>query len=265
MRLGFYFKSRPLSFNDWEDGYNDSEDDVENLIFPNFLTERNFEKLLIHDKINLIKSIIFNSKIEKGLKEIFLYEENKPFEEEKEKYKDIWQGLLDRRGKLDNLDLNSNPAYDDDYTLGARIWDGYLKLMDELLKLETKANELKILANKKREKTSPKFYKNFNEIFVSKDWPKYVNALAKTYPPLIDQNNKYIGKERGDKGAVASWFWELKDLHIIIGSISRPNLAYIINNEIEGFNIYKDGRTFSNLSDDYIEIYQKQLKKLVGL
>lgn len=77
-------------------------------------------------------------------------------------------------------------------------------------------------------------------LFIVKDWELYVDVLTKCKNPLLlKENNKYkfIGKNSGDRGIIASWFNYLKKEGKIAGSFLRDDIADILTKEILNYSI----------------------------
>lgn len=132
MRLEHYLKNTSVEFNDWEPTYSVHEHQVEKFLFTDFLLEKEFTQLSNFDKIETLNALINYSNIAKGLSEIDYLEKQKAYGEESLEYTDKWKGILDRRGKVFSGDLNSNIYEDNDYIIGARIWDGYVIIKEYL-------------------------------------------------------------------------------------------------------------------------------------
>ena len=112
-------------------------------------------------------------------------------------------------------------------------------------------------------KTNPK---KFTDIFVDPNKVDfYVNALAKTTPQLVSNTGNFVGKPRGHKGVIASWIIELQHKGLINNSINREKLACVLNNEINGLDISKDGRILSLYSKLYETSFKSQLLKITNL
>lgn len=90
--------------------------------------------------------------------------------------------------------------------------------------------------------------KEFADIFVNSDWRKFISALEKSDPKLINSNWEFIGKPRSHKGVICSWISYLQSKGEINGKINRSELANVLNNEIKYLDIGKDGKTFTNFS-----------------
>lgn len=91
----------------------------------------------------------------------------------------------------------------------------------------------------------------FEDIFLQKDWRKYVDAFKKTTPPLLNDRLEFIGNRKKHIGVICGWFYYLKNQGIINANCSRSTLAAILNNEIKDFNMGRDGKTFDNPSMEY--------------
>lgn len=101
-----------------------------------------------------------------------------------------------------------------------------------------------------------------DEIFVNKDSQKYIDALKNTIPPLIDSNQKFIGKPMKHKGVICSWFKQLQTEGILSQSINRSQMAELLNNAFENLNLGKGGKTFDNYSKEYALNFKEQLINL---
>ncbi|EMR02527.1 hypothetical protein [Cesiribacter andamanensis] len=99
----------------------------------------------------------------------------------------------------------------------------------------------------------------FADIFTTEAWPKYINALAMVAPPVIDAGNNFIGSPRKHKGVICSWIKYLQSKGIIRQSVNRSQLAGILNREIKGLNLGTDGKTFDNISEEYLTNYESRL------
>jgi hypothetical protein len=99
----------------------------------------------------------------------------------------------------------------------------------------------------------------FQEIFTQGNWQKYIFALCEVESPAlkIDENGNFIfiGSQKKHKGVVCSWIKDLQMRGIIKRNISRSQLATILNNEIKGLNLGRDGKTLDNTSKTYRESY----------
>lgn len=104
--------------------------------------------------------------------------------------------------------------------------------------------------------------KTFNDIFTTKEWSVYIDALYKVEKPVIDKNYNYIGKVKKHKGVIASWIKHLQTKGIIDIKYSRQELSRVLNNEINGLDIGLDGKTIDNLSKEYEDNYREKLIKL---
>lgn len=102
----------------------------------------------------------------------------------------------------------------------------------------------------------------FEDIFVSDDWHKYINALCMVDPPVLELKNgkfKFLGSSARHKGVIASWIHDLQHKGIIKLAINRKSLARVLNNEIEDLDMGKDGRTIENHSATYQKDYRAAL------
>ena len=119
-------------------------------------------------------------------------------------------------------------------------------------------------------KTNSKITKNnfepskFEDIFIVPDWEKYIKPLNLVKPMLIS-NNEFVGKPKGHKGVICSWFITLQEQSIVKKSISRQTLAKVLNNEFKNFNLSNDGKTFDNISKQYEDYFKKELCALCKL
>ena len=103
--------------------------------------------------------------------------------------------------------------------------------------------------------------KTFNEIFVAKEWNKYLDLLTKCEPPLLikeEKQYKFIGNQKTQRGCVAQYFKFLKIKGIISQSIDRDELAKVLSSEIINFSI--NGSTIDNESTNYKKTFQQQLE-----
>lgn len=105
--------------------------------------------------------------------------------------------------------------------------------------------------------------KGFKDIFTNSEWEIYINALHKVENPVIDKEYNYIGKARNDKGVICSWIKDLQNKGIIKKKHNRQELAIVLNNEISGLNLGKDGKTFDNTSTVYDKKYKEKLQNLI--
>jgi len=104
----------------------------------------------------------------------------------------------------------------------------------------------------------------FQDIFIDSDWKKYIEALSKTEPPIIDGKFKFIGKPRPHKGVVCSWIKHLQTKGKITLNVNRSQLASVLNEELKDFNLGKDGKTFDNVSNEFDNKFKDQLIKLTN-
>lgn len=103
----------------------------------------------------------------------------------------------------------------------------------------------------------------FEDIFTTPDWEKYIMALNKTEPPILDDKFVFIGRPKLHKGVVCSWIKHLQDKGLIKPNINRSQLASVLNKELKDFNLGKDGKTFDNVSNEYEKNFKNQLSDLV--
>lgn len=136
----------------------------------------------------------------------------------------------------------------------------YLKALNELRETQKSKKSFDKIGQTETNKT----LNGFKDIFYNDGWEKYIDAMVKVSPPLLDNNWKFIGKPRGDKGVVCSWIKTLQDKGIVKQYINRSQLATVLNTEIKSFNVGSDGKTFNNISKKYDQ-YENELKKLTGL
>ncbi|TKC00179.1 hypothetical protein [Pedobacter cryophilus] len=106
---------------------------------------------------------------------------------------------------------------------------------------------------------------SFSDLFITQDWLFYILALSKLDTPLIDESLNYIGPIRGGKGIICNWILTLQKKGKIKPSIKRQILSEVLNNEISGLNLGKDGSTFSKFNKDYLNNWENKLLKLAGL
>ena len=114
--------------------------------------------------------------------------------------------------------------------------------------------------NGTNENTNPK---TFNEIFVHGDWKKYISIFENTDPILLNSQWEFIGKPRKHKGVICSGIKHLQNKGLVRQDINRSQLATVLNNEIQNLNLGKDGKTFANVSNEYTQVFEKQLLKLI--
>jgi len=110
-------------------------------------------------------------------------------------------------------------------------------------------------------KTNSKRPENFEDIFVSTSWQNYIDVLTQTTPPLISTDRIFIGNRKRHIGVICSWINHLKMKGIISQTISRSDLANVLNTELKDFNMGKDGKTFDNVSNEYKK-FESQLIQL---
>lgn len=106
---------------------------------------------------------------------------------------------------------------------------------------------------------------SFEEIFNVPNWKDFIIVLEKLEPPLIDEKLDFIGSSRGGKGIICSWISTLQSKGKIKSSIKRQVLSSVLNNEIKGLELGKDGSTFSKINIEYQNKWEKKLLKLAGL
>lgn len=104
--------------------------------------------------------------------------------------------------------------------------------------------------------------KKFKAIFTVDNWEKYVNVLFQTKKPLLNKEWEFIGKSKGDKGIICSWFKYLQSKNVI-RQIKRVEFSQVLNNEIKELKLGRDGRTFDVVSNQFEERYKKELMSLI--
>lgn len=104
----------------------------------------------------------------------------------------------------------------------------------------------------------------FGDIFVKDNWKTYIDALHKVENPVIDKEYNFIGLPRKDKGVICSWIKDLQTKGFINKKYNRQQLVTVLNNEIKGLNLGKDGKTFDNSSTVYDTKYKENLIKLTN-
>jgi len=105
----------------------------------------------------------------------------------------------------------------------------------------------------------------FKDIFTVLDWKKYIDALHEVDNPVIDSTYKFIGNPKKHKGVICSWIKELQSKGKIDKKYGRQQLAEVLNNEIQGLNLGKDGKTFDNVSIAYDTEYKGKLIRATNL
>ncbi len=103
--------------------------------------------------------------------------------------------------------------------------------------------------------------KTLQEIFIVENWQKYIDILTTCEPKLLRKENnnyKFIGNKKTQKGCIAQWFKTLKIKGIIDQSIDRGELASVLSSEIIDFSI--NGSTIDNVSTNYKTTFEKQLE-----
>lgn len=103
--------------------------------------------------------------------------------------------------------------------------------------------------------------KTFDDIFIFAPWQKYLDALVKCTPQLIDTNYRFIGNKKTQRGVIASWFKYLKSKGIIDQSINREELAKVLSSEIKDFSI--SSSSIDNESNAYKDKFERQLLELI--
>ncbi len=101
--------------------------------------------------------------------------------------------------------------------------------------------------------------RNFADVFAKEDWKKFIDALAKINPPLLDKSNAFSQK-RGAKGILGAWIFYLKS-EGIIKDFSRQQLAMVFNSEIKGLALGSDGSLITNEKAPYDWKHGKQYKE----
>jgi hypothetical protein len=137
------------------------------------------------------------------------------------------------------------------------------KLKARLLEIQSHLSTpvLESTISKPVTETSPAF----KDIFLAMDWKKYIDALHEVDNPVISIDYKFIGNAKKHKGVIASWIKELQDKGIIHKKYSRKHLAEVLNSEIKGLDLGKDGKTIDNYSLAYENEYKSKLKRIANL
>lgn len=103
-------------------------------------------------------------------------------------------------------------------------------------------------------------------LFISDDHEKYILALNKIKPPLIDKEFNFIGKAKGDKGIIASWIYTLKNEEgKIYRNLNRQQIAAQMNMVINNLKLGKDGKVFDLHSVNFTEEIKRELLSLCGI
>ncbi|HTA81307.1 MAG TPA: hypothetical protein VK783_00105 [Bacteroidia bacterium] len=106
---------------------------------------------------------------------------------------------------------------------------------------------------------------SFKDIFLSADWRKYIDALYEIENPVISTEYEFIGNPKKHKGVIASWIKELQERGKINKKYSRKHLAEVLNSEIKGLDLGKDGKTLDNYSIAYENEYKGKLRRITNL
>lgn len=136
---------------------------------------------------------------------------------------------------------------------------GKTEIKDRIIKwFEENDNPSKtyIISNSKSNPTS------FKEIFSNEGWEKYIEAMQKTDPILINENFEFVGNPKGHKGVISSWIGFLKSKGIIKQNINRYQLTKVLNQEIKNLDLGSGGKTIDNFSKRYKYFFENQLIKL---
>jgi hypothetical protein len=99
----------------------------------------------------------------------------------------------------------------------------------------------------------------FEDIFIEKDYSKYIQLLKNAKPKLVTDKLEYIGSKRNGKGIIGSWLKELQLTGKVYIGYNRRQLAVVLNNEIKELNIGLDGKTLDNRSKTFENVYEEQL------
>lgn len=126
-------------------------------------------------------------------------------------------------------------------------------------KIETPFNNLAI----NNVKVKDIVYEKFAEIFVNENWDKYITAFENTVPVLLTKEREFVGQAKKHKGVICCWIKHLQTKSIIKLNVNRSQLAKVLNNEIKGLNLGKDGKTFDNISNEYDNNFKLQLENLI--
>jgi len=98
----------------------------------------------------------------------------------------------------------------------------------------------------------------FNDIFVDPNDEDKIEAcldiLKKVDPPIITMNNEFNLGPRS-KGAISAWVDVMKK-GIIKSSASDEDVAWWLNSNIKGLNLYEDGRTLRNVETRAYDKYK---------
>ncbi len=150
-----------------------------------------------------------------------------------------------------------------DVEIEGKYWN--LIELDNMLESEYQkiTNKPSLLPPPKKMDIKQTGLKTFEEIFIVRDWNKYVDILTICEPKLLEKEKKrykFIGNKKTQRGCVAQWFKFLKSKGLIDRSINRDELAKILTNEILEFQI--NGSTIDNVSTIYKKVFDDQLRKL---
>lgn len=104
----------------------------------------------------------------------------------------------------------------------------------------------------------------FKDIFANEGWEKYITALEKTEPALINSKAEFVGQPKKHKGVICSWIKYLQGKGIVKQNANRSQLASVLNNEIRNFNLGANGKTFDNVSKEFEAEFKEQLITLTA-
>ena len=107
--------------------------------------------------------------------------------------------------------------------------------------------------------------KELKEAFINKDWEKYLLPFQSTTPPILSTSWEFIGSKNKHKGVLCSWIKELQQKGVINSHINRSTLSRLLNQEIKNLNLGKDGKTFDNVSKEYVHNFKNQLPTITKL
>lgn len=104
-------------------------------------------------------------------------------------------------------------------------------------------------------------YVTLKDLFINEvEYIDAMKALRSVMPPIISDENKYLLGIR-QKSAFAAWLSWLQT-NGKIKSVTLDELATLLNEEIEGLDIYKDGSTLTNTTGAASKKYRTQFTKL---
>lgn len=104
---------------------------------------------------------------------------------------------------------------------------------------------------------------SFQSIFSKPDWKPYINVLYQVHAPVINKEYEFIGRPQKHKGVVCSWIKYLQSKNIIHKKYNRQELALVLNKEIKGLGLGKDGKTLDVVSATFENEYKPKLVSLI--